>query len=84
MRLRAFRFLNLLGEHSLQVFTFSMLITRFEAHAITNLPLAAGLVLTLLTVVSLILPARAHQIYRERKSRAARVESLQLGHPSAA
>jgi hypothetical protein len=84
MRLRAFRFLNLLGEHSLQVFAFSMLITRFEAHVITNLPFAAKLALTLLTVVSLILPARVHQIYRAHKSGRAHVDSLELGHPSTA
>jgi hypothetical protein len=84
MRVRAFRFLNLLGEHSLQVFAFSMLITRFEAHVISNLPVAAKLALTLLTVVSLILPARVHQMYRDHISRAARADSLQMSQPSAA
>jgi hypothetical protein len=61
-----------------------MLITRFEAHVITNLPFAAKLALTLLTVVSLILPARVHQIYRAHKSGRAHVDSLELGHPSTA
>jgi hypothetical protein len=82
--LRAFRFLNQLGQHSLQVFTFSLLITRIEAHAITTLPLAAKLALTLLTVASLIVPARVHQIYRDRKSRRVQVAAVPLGDASAA
>ena len=36
MGMSGFRFLNLLGRHSLQVFAFSMLITRFEAHMIAG------------------------------------------------
>lgn len=82
--LRAFRSLNLLGQHSLQVFTFSMLITRIEAHAVTTLPLAAKLALTLLTVASLIVPARVHQIYRGSKSRRVQVAAVPLGDASAA
>ena len=83
MELRAFRFLNLLGGHSLQVFAFSMVVTRCEAHAIPTLPFAAQLVLTLLTVVSLVLPARVHEIYRQHKSRVS-VGRLPLNESSAA
>jgi hypothetical protein len=66
MKLRFFRFLNLLGGHSLQVFAFSMLITRFEAHTINTFSPGAKLIVALLTVLSLGLPAWLHQIFRER------------------
>ncbi|HTF45283.1 MAG TPA: OpgC domain-containing protein [Terriglobales bacterium] len=64
MPVRVFKFFNLLGRHSLQVFMFSMVIARFEAHTITTLPVAAKLVLTILTVLSLALPAWIHQRYQ--------------------
>jgi hypothetical protein len=68
MPLRPFRFFNLLGRHSLQVFMFSMVIARFEAHTITALPVAAKLVLTLLTVLSLAVPAWIHQKYQSSRA----------------
>jgi hypothetical protein len=68
MPVRLFKFFNLLGRHSLQVFMFSMVIARFEAHTITTLPLAAKLVLTILTVLSLALPAWIHQKYQSSRA----------------
>jgi hypothetical protein len=62
------KFLNLLGRHSLQVFMFSMVIARFEAHTITTLPLGAKLVLTILTVLSLALPAWVHERYQSSRA----------------
>jgi len=73
MKLRFFRFLNLLGGHSLQIFAFSMLITRFEAHTINTFSPGAKLIVALLTVLSLGLPAWLHQLYRERASGSAPV-----------
>jgi hypothetical protein len=69
MKLRFFRFLNLLGGHSLQVFAFSLLITRFEAHAISTFSTGAKLIVALLTVSSLGLPAWLHRLYRVRRTR---------------
>jgi hypothetical protein len=69
MKLRFFRFLNLLGGHALQVFAFSMLITRFEANTITAFSPGAKLIMALLTVLSLGLPALLHQLFRERRMR---------------
>jgi hypothetical protein len=66
MELRLFRFLNLLGRHSLQVFAFSMVITRFEAHTINDFSSGAKLIVALLTVLSLGFPAWLHQYFRER------------------
>ena len=68
MKLRFFRFLNLLGGHSLQVFAFSLLITRFEAHAINTFSPGAKLIVALLTVLSLGLPAWLHQFFQERRT----------------
>ena len=73
MKLRFFRFLNLLGGHSLQIFAFSILITRFEAHTINTFSPGAKLIVALLTVLSLGLPAWLHQLYRERASGSAPV-----------
>jgi hypothetical protein len=75
--LRAFEFLNVLGQHSLQVFVFSMLVTRFEAHVITGFSIPVKLLITALTVLSLWLPARAHGIYRGWK-RGAQAGVLEL------
>jgi hypothetical protein len=69
MKLRFFRFLNLLGGHSLQVFAFSMLITRFEANTIKTFSPGATLAVALLTVLSLGLPAWLHQSFRKRRTR---------------
>jgi hypothetical protein len=69
MKLRFFQYLNLLGRHSLQVFAFSMLVTRFEANTIKAFPPGTKLIVALLTVLSLGLPAWLHQFYRERQTR---------------
>jgi len=66
-KLRFFQFLNLLGRHSLQVFAFSMLITRFEAHAINSFSWLGKLVVALLTVLTLAIPALVHQSLRKRR-----------------
>ena len=68
MKLRFFQFLNFLGQHSLQVFAFSMLITRFEAHAVHGFSQGLKLIVTLLTVFSLAVPAWLHQVFRERSA----------------
>jgi hypothetical protein len=84
MRLRAARFCNVLGQHSLQVFVFSMLITRFEAHVTRNLPGPVKLLLTLGTVASLYLPAWLHELYRQRKTRQKQDAAVLLGEPTRA
>ena len=68
MKLRFFRFLNLLGRHSLQVFAFSLLVTRFEANALKNSSPGLRLFAAILTVLSLGLPAWLHQLFRQRSS----------------
>jgi len=83
MEFRLFKFFNLLGGHSLQVFMFSMLIARFEAHTITMLPLAAKLVLTILTLLSLALPAWIHQMFQTSRSQDSPAAALQLETQSA-
>ena len=55
MQSRAAEFRNLLGQHSLQVFAFSMLITCLEAHTTSAFPVLVQVPLTLLTVFQLIL-----------------------------
>lgn len=66
MKLRFFQFLNFLGQHSLQVFAFSMLITRFEAHTISTFSAGMKLMVALITIASLALPAWIHQMFRGR------------------
>ena len=66
MKLRFFRFLNLLGRHSLQVFALSMVVARFEAHTIADFSWSGKLIAAVLTVLSLGLPAWLHQLYRDR------------------
>jgi hypothetical protein len=66
MKLRFFQFLNFLGQHSLQVFAFSMLITRFEAHTISTFSPAFKLIAALITIASLALPAWIHQMFPGR------------------
>jgi hypothetical protein len=84
IRFRAARFCNLLGQHSLQVFVFSMLITRFEAHVTENAPALLMFAMTLATIASLYLPARLHQLYRERKARIAQRNPVLLREPTVA
>jgi hypothetical protein len=67
-KLRFFRFLNLLGGHSLQVFAFSMLVTRFEANILKTSSLGVRLFVAILTVLSLGLPAWLHQFFRQQSS----------------
>ena len=69
MKLRLFRFLNLLGGHSLQVFAYSLIITRFEARAFKMFSSKVQFFVALITVVSLGLPAWLHQFFRERQAR---------------
>jgi hypothetical protein len=78
MPLHLFKFFNLLGRHSLQVFMFSMVVARFEAHTITTLPLAARVVLTILTLASLAVPALVHQMYQASRSQESPAPALQL------
>lgn len=65
MKLRFFQFLNFIGGHALQVFAFSMLITRFESNTTLPFSPAAKIIVTLLTVLSLGLPALAHKTYQQ-------------------
>jgi hypothetical protein len=78
MPLHLFKFFNLLGRHSLQVFMFSMVIARFEAHTITTLPPTAKLMLTILTLGALALPTWFHQMYRASRSEAFPAPALRL------
>ena len=84
MKLRFFRFLNLLGGHSLQVFAFSLLITRFEAHAINTFSPGAKLIVALLTVLSLGLPAWLHQSFQKRRTRSRNTAPLEQSRPLSA
>ncbi len=68
MKLRFFRFLNLLGGHSLQVFAFSLLVTRFEANLLKTSSPRLQLFVAILTVLSLGLPALLHQFFRQQSS----------------
>jgi len=84
MKVGLFKFFNLLGRHSLQVFMFSMLVARLEAHTTAGFPLAVKVVLTLLTVLSLALPALAHQMYQaSRRSLVSPAAALQFETQSA-
>jgi hypothetical protein len=70
MRLRLFKFLNLLGKHSLQVFAASLFITAAlpkVSRDWVGLPGAARTGLALVVVLSLALPAWLHEMYRKRK-----------------
>jgi hypothetical protein len=80
MQSRAAQLCNLLGQQSLQVFAFLMLITPFEAHATSAFPALVQIPVTLLTVLSLDLPARLHQVYRGRTPKAAPAQPLQFQH----
>jgi len=70
MTLRLFKFLNLLGRHSLQVFMFSLFVTVPWSEA--GLPYWAALPgwakfsVALVTVLSLTIPAWLHETYRAR------------------
>jgi len=70
MKLRLFRFMNLLGRHSLQVFVFSLLVTVPWSEAGSPywdaLPAWAKFCVALATVLSLAIPAWLHETYRAR------------------
>jgi hypothetical protein len=65
MRAGFFRFCNFLGHHSLQVVAFSLLLTNFEKHAMAGASGEARLVVAVANVLSLWLPARIHELWRE-------------------
>jgi hypothetical protein len=71
MKLRLFKFMNLLGRHSLQVFVFSLFVTVPWFGA--GLPYWAALSgwakfsVALATVLSLAIPAWLHETYRARE-----------------
>jgi hypothetical protein len=71
MRLRLFSFFNFLGRHSLQVFAFSLLVCtplwETPSHFWSGMPESAKVVVALMTVLSLAIPARLHEMYRERR-----------------
>ena len=67
MRLRLFKFFNLLGKHSLQVFAASLFITAAlskVSHDWVGLPGAARAALAVVAVLSLVIPAWLHEMYR--------------------
>lgn len=84
MRFRAARFCNLLGQHSLQVFVFSMLVTRFEAHLTDDVSDPLMIPLTLATIASLYFPARLHQLYRQWKAQKEQARVVLLREASTA
>jgi hypothetical protein len=67
--LRPFRFLNLLGQHSLQVYAFSICAT-FAVMGLgyhwLNLPPAIQVLGVVLVVLALAIPARFHDLIRRR------------------
>jgi len=67
MTLRLFKFFNRLGKHSLQVFAYSLFVTAAFSKVgqdWVGLPGAARVVLALVVVLSLVIPAWLHEIYR--------------------
>ena len=73
MKLRLFKFMNLLGRHSLQVFVFSLLVTVPWSEAGSPywdaLPAWAKFCVALATVLSLAIPAWLHETYRAKGRR---------------
>ena len=71
-KLRLFAFFDYLGQHSLQVFSWSLLITypmvRLHSYFWNGLTGPVRTALALLVVASLAIPARFHEMYRERRS----------------
>jgi hypothetical protein len=67
MKLRFFQFLNLLGGHSLQAFAFSMLVTLFAGNIIKGFSPGAQIIWSMITVLSLALPAWLHQTFRKSR-----------------
>lgn len=71
-QLRLFQFFNFLGQHSLQVFAWSIALTcvlvRFRWYYWYGLNSAGRVCLALFAGFSCAIPAYLHQIYRERRS----------------
>ena len=69
---RLVQMFNFLGQHSLQVFAWSIALTcslyRFRADYWYSLSSTGQVTLALLAGFSLVIPAYVHQIYRERRS----------------
>ena len=69
---RIFQFFNLLGQHSLQVFAFSSLVT-FSAWWIgaswNHLAELPKTFIVCMVVWALAIPARLHELYRNRRPR---------------
>lgn len=81
------RFFNLLGQHSLQVFAFSIFLTSAMLGAgqrWSSLPAIAKLAAVVLTVSSLALPARLHQHWRSRNTGLPAMPPIPLRAPAAA
>jgi hypothetical protein len=69
MRLRLFKFFNFLGKHSLQVFAASLFITAGLSkisHDWAGLPTATRVALAVVAMLSLLIPAKLHEMYRVR------------------
>lgn len=70
---RIFRFLNFLGQHSLQVFAFSSLATFvlwWAGSSWNNLPNLPKTLIVCLVVLALTIPAQLHELHRFRMRRA--------------
>lgn len=71
-RFRLVQMFNFLGQHSLQVFAWSIALTctlyRFRGHYWYALNSAGQVCLALLAGFSCVIPAYLHQMYRERRS----------------
>ncbi len=69
---RLFQLFNFLGQHSLQVFAWSIALTstmmHFRPYFWNPLPETGKVAIAILTGLTLIIPARLHQIYRELRS----------------
>jgi len=82
MTLQPFKFFNLMGRHSLQVFAASLFITAVLSQvgqAWVGLPGAARIGSTFVVVLSLAIPAWMHEMYRKH-SREKPVPSIE--HPA--
>ena len=70
MTLRLFNFFNLLGRHSLQVFAASLFITAGLSrigNVWIGLPGTARAGLAVVVVLSLVIPAWLHEMYRKHR-----------------
>jgi len=67
MKIGFCRFLNFLGNHSLQVVAFSLVLTSAENHYLAGLSGKVRLAVAAMNVAALWLPARLHQLWRENQ-----------------